>query len=60
DSSIPTLSDKLTLLTLHQLFTKDSPAASIQSSQAPHHSSTPTKHAVPPVPVPVQHLLPVK
>ncbi|MED6237571.1 hypothetical protein ATANTOWER_028058 [Ataeniobius toweri] len=42
DSSIPTPPDKRTLLTLHQLFTKDSPAASVQSSQAPYHSSTPT------------------
>ncbi|KAK5615923.1 hypothetical protein CRENBAI_020033 [Crenichthys baileyi] len=42
DSSIPTSPGKRTLLTLHQLFTKDSPAASVQYSQAPHHSSTPT------------------
>ncbi|MEQ2241434.1 hypothetical protein ILYODFUR_025217 [Ilyodon furcidens] len=42
DSSIPTPPGKRTLLTLHQLFSKVSPAPSVQSSQAPHHSSTPT------------------
>ncbi|MEQ2179710.1 hypothetical protein GOODEAATRI_027976 [Goodea atripinnis] len=65
------------MLTLHQLITKDSPesthrhpglftsatAASVQSSQASYHFSTPPpshqRHAVPPVPVPVQFTYPV-
>ncbi|MEQ2223183.1 hypothetical protein ILYODFUR_034185, partial [Ilyodon furcidens] len=43
---------------------RNTAAASTQSSQVLHHSSTPTsihqKHAVPPVPVPVQLPLPIK